>query len=172
MTLRYFIQCFRSNDWEVASLFCISINSDCGVLFLTDLIIIRLVFFILIESLLMSHHFLIFISSELITCSGVFKFLAEAYIYSYHQQKSSVELRSTRRNIDFGKHLVLKQTLLRCLSKLFTFHCRLFLMIQLGEMLVSRNGEETEKITAKPLFSTRFIKIKFDKLQTFVTDYH
>lgn len=107
-----------------------------------------------------------------INCSGVFKFLAEAYIYSYHQQKSSVELRSTRRNIDFGKHLVLKQTLLRCLSKLFTFHCRLFLMIQLGEMLVSRNGEETEKITAKPLFSTRFIKIKFDKLQTFVADYH
>ena len=120
----------------------------------------------------MSHHFLIFISSELITCSGVFKFLAEAYIYSYHQQRSSVEVRSTPRNIDFGKHLVLKQTLLHCgLYKLFTFHC-LFLMIQLGEMLVSRNGEETEKISAKPLFSTRFIKIKFDKLQTFVADYH
>ena len=45
-------------------------------------------------------------------------------------------------------------------------------MIQLGEMLASRNGDETEKITAKPLFSTRFIKIKFDKLQTFVADYH
>ena len=77
MTPRYFIHCFRSNAWEEPSLLLmlrlISIS-----LFLADLIIIKFVLPILIDNLLISHHFFTFTSSEFVKCSSDFKSFSEA----------------------------------------------------------------------------------------------
>ena len=79
MTPRYFIHCFLSNAWEEASLLLmlrlISIS-----LFLAYVIIMKFVLLILVDNLLISHHFLTFASSEIIKCSSDFKSLAEAKI--------------------------------------------------------------------------------------------
>ena len=77
MTPRYFIHCFRPNAWEEPSLLLmlrlISIS-----LFLADLIIMKFVLLILIDNLLISHHFFTFACSEFIKCPNDFKSLAEA----------------------------------------------------------------------------------------------
>ena len=74
VTRRYFIHCFRSNEWKEPSLLrLISIY-----FFLTDVIIMKFVLPILIDNLLISHHFLTLASSEFIKCSSVFRSLAEA----------------------------------------------------------------------------------------------
>ena len=65
MTPRYFIHCFRSNTWEEPSLL-LMLRLISMSLFLADLIIIKFVLAILIDNLLISHHFFIFASSEFI----------------------------------------------------------------------------------------------------------
>ena len=77
MTPRYFIHCFRSNTWEERSLL-LMLRLISMSLFLADLIIIKFVLAILIDNLLISHHFFIFASSEFIKRSSDFKSLAEA----------------------------------------------------------------------------------------------
>ena len=79
MVVSVVIHHFRSNAWEEPSLLLmlrlISIS-----LFLADLIIVKFVLPILIDNLLISHHFLTFASSEFFKCSSDFKSLAEAKI--------------------------------------------------------------------------------------------
>ena len=77
MTPRYFIHCFRSNTWEEPSLL-LMLRLISMSLFLADLIIIKFVLAILIDNLLISHHFFIFSGSEFIKRSSDFKPLAEA----------------------------------------------------------------------------------------------
>ena len=64
MTPRYFIHCFRSNAWEVPSLLLYMLRLISISLFLADLIIMKFVLPILIDNLLISHHFFTFASSE------------------------------------------------------------------------------------------------------------
>ena len=49
-----------------------------SIFFLTDLIIMKFVLPILIDNLLISHHFLTLASLEFIKCSSYFRSLAEA----------------------------------------------------------------------------------------------
>ena len=82
MTPRYFIHCFRSNTWEEPSLL-LMLRLISTSLFLADLIIITFVSAILIDNLLISHHFFSFPSSEFIKRSIDFKSLAEAKIDAF-----------------------------------------------------------------------------------------
>jgi hypothetical protein len=77
ITPRYLICSFRSKEWHDPSfvLMCISTLMS---FFFGDLIIIKFVLDMFIDSLLTSHHSLIFSNSEFIRISSDFKSLAEA----------------------------------------------------------------------------------------------
>ena len=62
MTPRYFIHCFRSNAWKEPSL--LLMLRLIFVSFFADLIIMKFVLPVLIDSLLISHHFVTLASSE------------------------------------------------------------------------------------------------------------